>query len=157
AFCPIRKNVARTHWSASAASTRRVVGGKGPSSKVSTTSLSASGRVAGNSFTPTRGVSLALTLSVRNVPKALLPAQFAAPAAPVATTTAAAAATIEPTPRINALPAVFANLPKLASHHRRSRSINRPLTITGQPSFEWERHAAIALEGRWTDCRDPGR
>jgi hypothetical protein len=69
--------------------------------------------VVGNSFTPTRGVSLALTLRVRNVPRAVFPGQSAARTAPVASATAAAAATIETTPRINALPAVFAKPPKL--------------------------------------------
>ena len=83
--------------SASAASTRRVVGGKGPSSKVSTTSLSASGNVVGNDFSPTRGVSPTLTVSVRNVPSAVLFGQSAADEAPISSTSATEAASQTPT------------------------------------------------------------
>src|SRR5215469_10184352 len=85
ALRPSRKKVARTHSCLSASSTRFVVPGHGPSSNVSTTSLSASGSVAGNSFRPTRGVVAALTVRTRSVPSASgLPGQGAAGAAAAA-------------------------------------------------------------------------
>ncbi len=89
---PIRKKVARTHSSASAASTFDVVAGHGPSSKVSTTSRSASGRVCGKLFRPTRGVAAGSTPRTREVPSASLRAQSAACAAMIAANEAATAA-----------------------------------------------------------------
>src|SRR5579864_7823388 len=68
AFLPIKKKVACTHSWASAASTRDVVGGQGPSSKVRTTSWSASGSDWGKLFKPTRGVVAASTARTRAVP-----------------------------------------------------------------------------------------
>ena len=68
-----------------------VVAGIGPSSKVSTTSLSASGSVVGKCFSPTRGVVAASTVITRDVPSAPGFAQSAACAvvADVRATTAA--------------------------------------------------------------------
>jgi len=78
AFLPSRKKVARTHSCLSASRTAAVVPGHGPSSKVSTTSLSASGRVAGKCLRPTLGVAATSTASTRDVPRASgLPAQVA--------------------------------------------------------------------------------
>src|ERR1700731_1345256 len=65
---PSTKNVARTHSAASAARIFGVVGGHGPSSKVSTTSWSLSGSVCGKLFRPTRGKETASTARIREVP-----------------------------------------------------------------------------------------
>ena len=72
--------MACTHSLASAATTLWVVGANGPSSNVSTTSLSLSGNVVGNCFSPTRGVSATPTLRMRDVPKTSLYGQSAPPA-----------------------------------------------------------------------------
>src|ERR1700757_699396 len=72
---PIRKKVACTHSWASAARTFLVVGGQGPSSKVSTTSLSCKGKVSGKLFSPTRGNAVASTVMTREVPSASLRGQ----------------------------------------------------------------------------------
>src|SRR3981189_3076953 len=80
---PIRKNVACTHSLASAASTRGVVGGHGPSSNVSTTSWSSSGNVCGKFFNPTRGVVAASTARTREVPSVPLRGHSAACAAKI--------------------------------------------------------------------------
>ena len=97
ALRPIRKNVASTHSCASAASTFGVVPGQGPSSKVSTTSWSASGSVCGKLFRPTRGEVAASTVSTREVPSASLRGHSAASAA----LQAIAAARVAPIARMN--------------------------------------------------------
>jgi hypothetical protein len=88
----MRKKVASTHSWASAASTFGVVGGHGPSSKVSTTSWSWSGNVCGKFFSPTRGVVAASTARMREVPSVPWRGQPAACAAIVHTTEATTAA-----------------------------------------------------------------
>ena len=79
AFLPNRKNVARTHSFLRASKTREVVPGHGPSSKVSTSSLSCSGKVEGNCLRPMRGSVLTSTWISRAVPSACgLPGQGSA-------------------------------------------------------------------------------
>src|SRR5450755_4147153 len=89
----MRKKVARTHSCRNASRMRSVVPGHGPSSKVSTTSLGASGRVWGSCLRPTRGVVVASTARTRAVPSAFaLPGQGGAAMAAVLSAAADASA-----------------------------------------------------------------
>ncbi len=70
AWRPTRKKVAFTHWEARISRIWLLYFGSGPSSKVSTTSPSASGSVSEYCMVPMRGCSRGSTTRVREVPSA---------------------------------------------------------------------------------------